>query len=229
MGLDLYAKVEELIGFKEASQYLKSQYLNYIKELNPQNVLDIGCGKGDFIEELNRLNIDSIGVDLSPKMVEIANSKGLDNIFVKSIYQIDREFEVIVAIGDVLNYLDSNELKKFLKRVQTLLKSGGYFLADINSYFGFSEVADGTLVRDFESRFLAIDATFEDEILKTKFNLFEKSKNGEYSRESGEITQYFHSIEKIYSSFNLELTKELALNLYSEDESDKSILIFKKV
>ncbi|MCB9096387.1 MAG: hypothetical protein H6630_01880 [Arcobacter sp.] len=51
---------------------------------------------------------------------------------------------------------------------------------DGNSYFGFEEVAQGTITIDLEDKFIAIDANFEDEKLQTDITLFKEDKKMDF-------------------------------------------------
>ena len=42
------------------------------------NVLDVGCGRGEFLDLLKQQGISSKGLDLNPEMVEVCRSRGLD-------------------------------------------------------------------------------------------------------------------------------------------------------
>ncbi|HIQ45993.1 MAG TPA: class I SAM-dependent methyltransferase, partial [Sulfurovum sp.] len=78
--LDLYAKVEDLLGVKEASPKLYAHYLLFLNTLEFNNLLDVGCGSGDFLQQMQQaLDIPSVkGIDLSPLMVEKTVQKGYD-------------------------------------------------------------------------------------------------------------------------------------------------------
>ena len=65
----------------------------------------------------------------------------------------------------------------------------------MNSYFGFDEVAQGTITIDVEDKFIAIDANFENNKLQTDITLFEKQENGLFSKEQDSIIQEYHSKE----------------------------------
>jgi len=42
------------------------------------NVLDVGCGRGEFLELLKDKGISAKGLDLNPEMIEVCKSRGLD-------------------------------------------------------------------------------------------------------------------------------------------------------
>ncbi len=44
--------------------------------MSPGKVLDIGCGAGDFLDELRALDWETFGVDFEPRAVEIAQARG---------------------------------------------------------------------------------------------------------------------------------------------------------
>ncbi len=114
--LDLYAKVEDLLGVKEVSPKLYAHYFLALNNIDFDSILDVGCGSGDFLYKINKAfnPQKSLGIDLSPNMVNMAKENGInaDNI---NLYDIKESFDVITAVFDMLNYLNKNELKSFFK------------------------------------------------------------------------------------------------------------------
>jgi len=226
--LDLYAKVEDLLGLEEASSDLRSYYIDTLKEQSFDSLLDIGCGKGEFLAQIKKEFNPSqlMGVDLSPLMVEATQAKGIDAKCV-DICTLDGSFDVITAMFDTLNYLDHFALQRFLGCVEKLLSPKGLFMLDINTLEGFESVAVGSYIVDDDSRFLTIDSDFNDGVYVSEFTLFSQQENNCFSKEQAIIEQYHYAIEDITSMTSLQLVDSLDIYLYQEVK-DKSLLMFKK-
>ena len=226
--LDLYSKVEDLLGVKEASPKLYAHYLLFLNQFDFNSLLDVGCGSGDFLQQMSRaLDIEVFkGIDLSPLMVEKSIKLGLDAECIDLALE-NKTYDVITAVFDMLNYLDKEELKTFLKEIFLHLNNGGVFLCDINTLYGFENVAVGSFIVDDDDRFLTIDSDFEDGEYISEFTLFEKERvNFKKSQEI--IRQYFHTIDDITKELGLTLINEDKVFLYEEEEADKLFLVFQK-
>ncbi len=224
--LDLYAVIEPYIGFYDEYEKLYRRYLKELERFEIESILDVGCGNGNFLLHLQKRYPDTLGIDLSPKMVEIAKNKGLNakNVDIKTL---STSYDAVVAVGDVLNYMDRESLRAFFAQVERVLKQDGVFLADINTLYGFSEVTAGSMVIDEEDRFISIDAEFDGGRLVTELVLFEK--NGElYKKDKKQIIQYYYDSEDIENMTKLKLMESLPVKMFGE-ETDKTILIFRKV
>ena len=64
--------------FRGSEEYVKAGQRHYIQNFEGcRNVLDIGCGRGEFLEIMREANIPAVGIDLSQEPVEICRLKGL--------------------------------------------------------------------------------------------------------------------------------------------------------
>lgn len=223
--LDLYAKIEPMIGFYEAYDKLYRNYLQLLEAYRAETVLDVGCGNGRLLQKLQEAGYRASGIDISPKMVEIACEKGVDARCCR-LDEVDAVFDTVLAVADVLNYLDPSQLQPFMEDVAGRLKEGGYFLCDINTWHGFADVAAGSMTVDEESGFLAIDAEFEEGILQTEFTYFQK-REACYLKEQATILQYFHKVDEIVAHSPMRLVGMHDISLFST-ESDKTVLVFQK-
>ena len=225
--LDLYSKVEDLLGVNEVTPKLYENYFSTLQTLEFNSLLDIGCGRGEFLRQLTNQfpNTKLMGIDLSPLMVETTKSKGI-NAQCIDLCKLDKKFQVITAVFDMVNYLNTKELKRFMRCIEERLKDGGYFICDINSLYAFEELAVGSYVRDDDTRFVTIDSSFKDNKYYSEFTLFEK--DGERFKKSQDtIIQYYHRIEELTRFTNLKLVEEFPFSIYGE-EIEKFYLVFRK-
>lgn len=71
-----YAPFEE--SARGSSALVKSRQTAYVDNFRGRaNVLDVGCGRGEFLELLKEQGVQAYGIDNNPEMVKIATSRGL--------------------------------------------------------------------------------------------------------------------------------------------------------
>ncbi|KLE05596.1 class I SAM-dependent methyltransferase [Aliarcobacter butzleri] len=230
MGLDLYAKVEPYLDFEEEVYTLHKEFLRFVMVNDLDNIIDIGCGQGYFLENLKVNKKKYFGIDLSVEQIKVCQEKNL-NAKAIALKDVKEKYDCATAIFDVLNYISKNELKIFLEQTYEILNQNAYFIFDVNSYFGFDEVAQGTITIDVEDKFIAIDANFENNKLQTDITLFEKQENGLFSKEQDSIIQEYHSKEfltKILEEIGFKLIEIKEFNLHTDEIADKLIFICKK-
>ena len=223
--LDLYAKAEHLLGIEEATEALYDLYRSELDDKDVKTLLDVGCGRGGFMTRMISDGVKCKGVDLSSVMVEECRAEGLDAECI-DVADVDGTYDAIVSIFDVLNFMDRDALIKFLDAIADRLNNDGIFIADINTRYGFSDVAEGSMSKDSEDEFLSVDAEFANDELHTQFTLFEKNEDGCYKKYQDTIIQHFHKIKIFQKLSALKLVDKQTFSLY--DTEDKTLLIFKK-
>ena len=231
MGLDLYAKVEPYLDFEEEVYTLHKEFLRFIMVNELDNIIDIGCGQGYFLENLKINKKKYFGIDLSVEQIKVCQEKNL-NAKAITLEDVKEKFDCATAIFDVLNYIPKEDLKAFINQTNIVLNQGAYFIFDVNSYFGFDEVAQGCISIDLKDKFISIDANFEDNKLQTDITLFEMQENGLFSKESDSIIQEYHSKEfltKLLKECGFEIQEIKEFNLHTDENADKLIFICKKI
>lgn len=100
-------------------------------------VLDVGCGNGRLLFYLKDKQINYTGIDISPKLIEIAQklSKGdelphyrfISGDFTKLPFN-NQEFDLVFAIASIY-HIPSNELRlEVFREVARVLKKNGIFI-----------------------------------------------------------------------------------------------------
>jgi O-antigen chain-terminating methyltransferase len=119
-------------------------YLNYF--LNTDHILDIGCGRGEFVELLIESGKHAQGIDISKSMLNVATDKGLP------CFQADAlEFLQSKPAGSiggifsaqVIEHLSADYLEQLIKECLRVLKNNApLILETVNplSWFSFSQI-----------------------------------------------------------------------------------------
>ena len=227
--LNLYAKVEDLLENSEAIDKLYGYYYDFLDTIEFKTLLDVGCGSGAFLVDVKNRYSPFIakGIDLSSVMVQRARLKGVLAEAI-DLCELQGRFDVLSAVFDMINYLPPKALKGFFECVEEHLNDDGYFIFDINTDYGFDNVAVGAYIVEDEQRFLAIDSDYEDGVYEATFTLFDKSSDECYIKMQDKIIQYYHSIDSITNATNLNLVAIQEISLYDMEESDKIVFVFQK-
>ena len=65
--------------FRGSESAIRARQADYVQYFTGQsNVLDVGCGRGEFLDLLKENGVSASGLDLNPEMVEACTSRGLD-------------------------------------------------------------------------------------------------------------------------------------------------------
>lgn len=226
--LDLYAKIEGMLENTEAVSALYGTYLKALDGLTFDSLLDVGCGSGGFLALVQQLFAPQRlkGIDLSPIMAARSRDRGIDAEAV-DLCDLQGRYGVITAVFDMVNYLDATALKRFGRCLHAHLEEGGYFLCDINTTYGFDEIASGSFTAEDAQQFLVIDSMYEAGVYRSDFTLFEKEQS-HYLRSDEQIVQYLHAPESVAEATGLKLHSLTPLILYGE-EADKHFLVLQKL
>jgi ubiquinone/menaquinone biosynthesis C-methylase UbiE len=103
--------------------------LDAVVEVSPASVLEVGCGMGELAERmLETLDAEVIAVDVSPRMVELTQARGVDARLadVQQLPFADGEFDVVVAAWMLYHVPD---LDLGLREIHRVLRPGGRLVA----------------------------------------------------------------------------------------------------
>ncbi|HMB44654.1 MAG TPA: methyltransferase domain-containing protein [Candidatus Methanoperedens sp.] len=122
---------EKYRGSTEDIKKRQTIFLDYFK--NGQNVLDIGCGRGEFLSLLKENGIGAKGVDINEDMVLYCKKNGLDVEKVEALSFLrsiaDKSLDGIFS-GQVIEHLQPEDLINLVKICHDKLKYGTYFIAE---------------------------------------------------------------------------------------------------
>lgn len=127
-----YLTFEQKFRGSEAEIKNRQQiYLDYFK--NKNNVLDIGCGRGEFLELMSDNGISAKGVELSRDFVQICEDKCLDVIYSDAIEYLDTlEDKSLggVIISHVVEHLDIPYISHMLELLYEKMQKSSYIILE---------------------------------------------------------------------------------------------------
>jgi SAM-dependent methyltransferase len=97
-----------------------------------ETILDIACGTGRHMVELEKLGYKVKGTDLSPMMISIATSKKLDvSVCAMQDLKYNEEFDAAICLFAAFDYLvRDTDIELTMDNVYKALKPGGIFVFD---------------------------------------------------------------------------------------------------
>lgn len=104
--------------------------INAILNLTPKSVLDIGCGEGWLVRELEQSGISTLGLDVVPEFIEYAQKQGGGRFKSVSFEELSssilqEKFDIIVCNFSLLG--DESVVHLF-QQAASLLNNGGAFI-----------------------------------------------------------------------------------------------------
>ncbi len=97
------------------------------------DVLDIGCGRGEFLELMKERKISAKGIDLDEKMVDLCKSKGLDvkrEEALSYLNSLENNSLGGIFLGQVVEHMTASELIELTELCYERLKKGAYIVIE---------------------------------------------------------------------------------------------------
>ncbi|EDP73650.1 class I SAM-dependent methyltransferase, partial [Hydrogenivirga sp. 128-5-R1-1] len=130
--LPLYISFENLFrGDEQSVIHRQERYLNYLKpSTNP--VLDIGCGRGEFLKLLLEKGINVLGIEIDENLVEILKSQDLPVVksdAIEFLQNTQQTFSNITAFH-VIEHLSEENQQKLIKLSYEKLEPDGKLIIE---------------------------------------------------------------------------------------------------
>lgn len=116
-------------------------YLGFVLDklayLKFNSLLDVGCGEGRFLYEINQMMPDKtlVGIDISQRSIAFAKAFNPDLQFICGDIQtanLGKKFDVISLI-EVLEHIPPEEIPHFLETLHNLLQPSGALIISVPS------------------------------------------------------------------------------------------------
>ena len=119
--------------FRRPPEVVKQHQAIFLKYfMGCKNVLDIGCGRGEFLELLGENGIGCDGIDVNDEMVEYCRKKGLNARKIDAaayLRNIDNNSLDGIFTDDLIEHLDANYLMRMLRLCRQKLLKSRYLVA----------------------------------------------------------------------------------------------------
>jgi|GEM_PF-406007 len=122
---DLFRGSEDFIAARQVV------YLPFVQ--GRKRVVDLGCGRGEFLRLLRDNGIDAIGVEIDPDLVTRLRDEGLQVIEADALHYLAEQPEAsldVIFSAQVVEHLELKALADVIGLAKSRLKEGGLFIAE---------------------------------------------------------------------------------------------------
>jgi 2-polyprenyl-3-methyl-5-hydroxy-6-metoxy-1,4-benzoquinol methylase len=130
-GFDYLGFEDIFRGSEELIQARQRVYLQFFRA--GERVLDVGCGRGEFLSVLDEARVHGLGVDTNATMIEHCLARGLTTVErIDANTFLDRNGDPLDGVfsAQVIEHLQFEDLTRFLALACRRLRSGGVFVAE---------------------------------------------------------------------------------------------------
>ena len=105
-------------------------------EHSSKNLLDVGCGTGDFLNTCNVAGWNVVGVEPNKKAQQLATDKLKSNSkIVSDLFEIKNEQFDVITLWHVLEHVSNLEV--YISKLKQLLKPNGTLIIAVPNYKSF--------------------------------------------------------------------------------------------
>ena len=185
MPMEIYERLSQVYDL-DWGEFSK-QYVGLINQLLDERgiaqakILDLACGTGTLAVKLANRGHYVYGIDISPQMIEIAQSKSMGSSNVSfevqdmTFFAVEDRFDLATCTFDSINYLlDIDGVKAMFYRLATALHKSGLFVFDSNTDRLYVNRHKGTHKRELGGESFVQKCSY-DSIKKEATTVFEFS------------------------------------------------------
>jgi len=137
-GDDAVGFYSEFAQYYEAIFPYRDEVYAFLKSHLPagtRRILDAGCGTGHYCGRLAADGFDVVGIDLDPRMIEVAHEKYPGATFcclnLLNVGTLSPPFEFVFCIGNVAPHLTQDEFSRFVEDVAGILHPEGVWVFQV--------------------------------------------------------------------------------------------------
>lgn len=122
--------------FRGSRDSILKRYEEYYRFVptTPQSALDIGCGRGEWVELLQAKGIDAHGVDLNAAMLQVAKDAGVQNLHEADAFAFleaapAQSYDLITAFH-IIEHIPFEKLLLLLSQIKRVAREGATILLE---------------------------------------------------------------------------------------------------
>ncbi|MDD5478440.1 class I SAM-dependent methyltransferase [Rhodoferax sp.] len=134
---DIYLKFEDAFRGRWKVEERVRWYIPHVREImalgSQKPMLDIGCGRGEWMLELKRNNFTVLGVDLNPNMADAARAQGLEVVLadaVAHLNNLDSGSLSVVSAFHLVEHLPFDQIMVLIEAAFRALMPGGLLILE---------------------------------------------------------------------------------------------------
>ncbi len=201
-----------------------NQWINFTKEniKKDSTILDLACGSGIFLVNMNLYGYPTDGLDLSSQMIDLCRDKMFINHINTSLYEMNmahfdlgKKYDNITCYFDSINHLNTiEEVKAMWDCVYNHLNKDGLFLFDVFSYSRFIDTDNTDITEEFDDftynwkMSLELPNTIHHDITIKGIDSFEEHYDEHYYDYLELIKDPRFELVKVVGDFKKKLTKK---------------------
>ena len=126
--LDAYKYVGFEDQFRGSQETIRARLEGYLPIFEgASDVLDVGCGRGEFLDLLRARGVTARGIDLNPEMVEVCRARQLDAVHSDAVSYLEAQPDASLGgllAAQVVEHLQPGYLLRFLELASQKLRPG---------------------------------------------------------------------------------------------------------
>jgi SAM-dependent methyltransferase len=138
MNTDFYRQFEDRHrGSRElilSRLQIYSPFISPLKDLDDAHqAIDLGCGRGEWLEFITRAGLDATGVDLDEQMLVACHERGLKTFnqdVISALKQLPENSQVLVSGFHLAEHLQFADLQLLVQEAFRVLKTGGLLILE---------------------------------------------------------------------------------------------------
>lgn len=140
---DFYARISKDSWYYEQDKWEFDVAAEIVLRLMPEDLLEIGCGNGFFLEKISPLGLNIEGVDINKDAVARCRARGL-KVDAVDVFELTRSYDTVVLFQVLEHMENAKELFEFLSA--RLVRPGGHLIIAVPNPDGYLKEMDINLL-----------------------------------------------------------------------------------